>query len=255
MILEKQAIKDRSPLHFARYEFKYILSAGQFELIERELQHFLQYDPFVQEQPNHSYQVRSLYFDDSVNSAFYDKVDGLHSRYKFRLRTYSLTETEKAPLFLEIKGRHNNLVYKHRTPVNYGDFSWSGLAKTDLIEAIFLEAQDSSVLQQFKFDLIRKRLQAIALIDYERHPYISKYDSSFRLTFDVNLRVTQTDCIFPTAKAVCKKILPGYIILEAKFRHHMPAWFHAVIQAYELQRVSVSKICAGMKSLGLANDY
>ena len=249
------AVMKKSPLHFARYEFKYILSASLCREIEQELQHFLQYDPFVLHKDNHQYQVRSLYFDDPVYSAFYDKVDGLHSRYKYRLRTYSLTELDNTPLFLETKGRHNNLVYKHRTPVARGGLSWADLTRQELLHAIFTYGEASRVLEQFSFDCVRKRLQAVALIDYQRRPYISKFDASFRLTFDSQLQVTQTERLFPSPAMSCaRKILPGYVILEVKFRHHMPAWFHAIIQAYELQRVSVSKICAGMKSLGLGYD-
>ena len=244
-----------SPLHFARFEFKYILAANLAAEIEQELQHFLQYDPFVVDREHHRYQVRSLYFDDPAYSAFYDKVDGLHSRNKYRLRTYSLVDSSVTPLFLENKGRHNNLVYKHRTPVMRGDLSWSDLAQQELVQAILKQAESSRVLEQFSYDCLRRRLSAVALIDYQRRPYISKFDASFRLTFDSQLQVTQTGRLFPSAAVSCPlKMLPGYVILEVKFRHHMPAWFHSIIQAYELQRVSISKICAGMKRLGLGDD-
>ncbi len=248
-------VMKNSPLHFARFEFKYILATRLADEIEQELQHFLQYDPFVMERKHHRYQVRSLYFDDPVYSAFYDKVDGLHSRNKYRLRTYSLVNSSTIPLFLESKGRHNNLVYKHRTPVMRGDLSWSDLSRQDLIQAILQQGESSQVLEQFSYDCLRRRLSAVALIDYQRRPYISKFDTNFRLTFDSQLQVTQTNRLFPSA-AVSRslQVLPGYVILELKFRHHLPAWFHAIIQAYELQRVSISKICAGMKCLGLADD-
>jgi len=250
------AMVQSSPLHFARYEFKYILSVSQCQQIEKDLQHFLQYDPFVLEKENHQYQVRSLYFDDPVYTAFYDKTDGLHSRYKYRLRTYSLAEFDKTPVFLEVKGRHNNLVYKHRTPIESAELSWGELANQALPEAILAYGQASKVLEQFDFDLARKRLQAVALIDYLRRPYISKFDAGFRLTFDSHLQVTQTDRLFPSQSlSFSRKVLPGHVILEVKFRHHMPSWFHAIIQAYELQRVSISKICSGMECLGLVNDY
>jgi len=106
-----------SPLHFARFEFKYVLRAQKRREVESDLLYFLEYDPFVENRDNHRYFVRSLYFDDPNFTAFHDKIDGLHSRSKFRLRTYTFDSKETAPIFLEIKGRHNNLVFKHRTPV------------------------------------------------------------------------------------------------------------------------------------------
>ena len=40
--------------------------------------------------------------------------------------------------------------------------------------------------------------------------------------------------------------------MEVKFRYHIPSWFHRIIQSYELRRVSISKICAAMETLEMA---
>ena len=251
--LKKQAVK--SPLHFARFEFKYLLPLQLRNKIEQDLAFFLQYDPFVADIEGHRYAVRSLYYDDPVYSAFYDKIDGLHSRSKFRVRTYSFDSTEQTPVFLEIKGRHNSLVYKHRTPIASDAVDWKTLAGNTLTEAVIKQADNSAVRNQFEFDTLRKGLQPVALIDYMRRPYISKFDPSFRITFDEELKVTRTQNLFPKLSgSAAKQILPGYTILEVKFRHHMPSWFHRVIQTHELQRISISKICSGMEVLGLAID-
>lgn len=243
----------KSPLHFARFEFKYLLPLKCRQEIEHDLAFFLQYDPFVAERDGHRYAVRSLYYDDLSYSAFYDKVDGLHSRSKFRVRTYSFDSKEETPVFLEIKGRHNNLVYKHRTPL--ANDAWEIFSGKALTQRVLMQADASAVRNQFEFDTLRKGLQPVALIDYMRRPYISKFDPDFRITFDEALHVTQTTALFPGPSGnAAKQILPGYTILEVKFRHHMPSWFHRVIQAHELQRISISKICSGMEVLGLAID-
>lgn len=245
----------KSPLHFARFEFKYLLPLKKRNQIEQDLAFFLQYDPFVAEQTGHRYAVRSLYYDDLAYSAFYDKVDGLHSRSKFRVRTYSFDNQEQAPVFLEIKGRHNNLVYKHRTPLTSHTADWKSLSGSALTQSVLMQADISAVRSQFEFDTLRKGLQPVALIDYMRRPYISKFDSDFRITFDEQLKVTRTNSLFPKpSDSAAKLILPGYTVLEVKFRHHMPSWFHRVIQTHELERISISKICSGMEVLGLAID-
>jgi hypothetical protein len=243
-----------SPLHFARFEFKYILSADKRQAVEQELRYFLQFDPFVAKRPDHRYTVRSLYYDDPGYSAFHDKIDGLHSRSKFRLRTYASDALDDVPMFLEIKGRHNNLVFKNRTPIDRSDLDWSMLHGESLTDTVRHRAVQDAVLDQFQFDLIRKRLKPVALIDYRRRPYLSKYDPTFRLTFDEQLEARQTESIFPSEAPPSKKILAGYTVLEVKFRHHLPSWFHRIIQSHELRRVSISKICAGMEVLGLAFD-
>lgn len=244
---------EHSPLHFARFEFKYILNKKKRTEVEQALQFFLQYDPFVAQQPEHKYVVRSLYFDDPEYTAFYDKIEGLHSRSKFRLRTYS-SEQSDVPLYLEIKGRHNNLVFKHRTPVARKGKDWAQLSDDNLARAILECAEKSPVLDQFEYALYRKNLKPVALIDYKRRPYVSKYDAGFRLTFDEQLSATHVHTLYPGSASRPIKILAGYTVLEVKFHHHMPSWFHRIIQTHELGRVSVSKICKGMEVLGLAED-
>ncbi len=244
----------RSPLHFARFEFKYVLSAAKRKQVEEDLLYFLEYDPFVANQKNHKYSVRSLYYDDPNYTSFHDKIDGLHSRSKFRLRTYTRSPLESAPLFLEIKGRHNNLVFKHRTPVLKEGIDWASIGDRVLTDAILSQTEKSPVLDQFQLELYRKGLRPVALIDYERRPYISRYDPNFRITFDEKLIATNAMELFPKVKATMKKVIAGYTIVEVKFRHHLPSWFHQVIQAHELRRVSISKIVSGMETLGLAYD-
>jgi hypothetical protein len=243
-----------SPLHFARFEFKYVLPLKKRDLIESELKNFLQYDPFVEDRLDKKYVVRSLYFDSPEYSAFYDKVDGLHSRSKFRLRTYALNEKEGAPIYLEIKGRHNNLVYKTRIPVDMSGVDLTALSDDALSAAIIECAPYSPIIEQFKYDRIRKSIAPVALIDYQRRPYISKYDPTFRITFDEELTATSTGGIYTGSHTTPRRIVPGYTVLEVKFRYHMPSWFHRIIQTHELRRVSISKICSGMEALGLAFD-
>lgn len=240
-------------LHFSRFEFKYILPLELRQELESELQYFLDYDPYVVERKDHQYFVRSLYFDDPHYTCFMDKVEGLHTRAKFRVRTYTDTPATGTVQFLEIKGRYNNLVYKHRTPLDSQQLI--GLDKGEkLITMIRRAAIPGDVCDKFEFELYRKQLHPVALVDYTRRPYISRFDPEFRLTFDSHLRGTDTQALFPSASVHSRQLLRGYTVMEVKFRRHIPAWFHRLIQAYELRRVSVSKICHAMEALGMAED-
>ena len=101
----------KTKLHFARFEFKYILPQQLREDVESELQYFLELDPYVQSRADHKYFVRSLYYEDPHFTSFHDKQDGIHTRSKFRVRTYTNELDEETPCFLELKGRYNNLVF------------------------------------------------------------------------------------------------------------------------------------------------
>ncbi len=239
-------------LDFSRFEFKFLMPTRMMEEVEAELGHFVEMDPFVVDTADHRYPVRSLYFDDANYSAFNDKIDGIHTRAKFRVRTYS-TEPETAPWFLEIKGRYNNLVFKHRTPVDLDGFDL--FSAGDRLRDELLARTSDAVHDRFEFEAIRKRIRPIALIDYMRRPYFSKFDRDFRLTIDQQLSATRTDAVFPSgATASSRRVVPGQAVMEVKFRRHLPSWFHRLIQAYQLRRRSISKICEGMQVLRLAED-
>jgi hypothetical protein len=241
-------------LHFARFEFKYVLPQPLRQELESELRYFLEFDPYVESRPDHQYFVRSLYFDDPHYSCFFDKISGLHTRSKFRVRTYTDDPQDGTPQFLEIKGRYNNLVLKHRTPLSQS--SWISDEYGDgLVSKMLKGVGPSAVGRKFEYDLFRKRLRPVALVDYARRPYISRFDPEFRLTFDSELKGTQTRSLFPNGSArQARRLLPGFTVMEVKFRRHIPSWFHRLIQAYELRRVSVSKICHAMEALGIAED-
>jgi hypothetical protein len=239
---------------FLRYEFKYLLPEKLRNAVEAELGHFVEFDPFVANQPNQKYFVRSLYFDDERHSAFYEKTDGMLSRRKFRLRTYSNTPDSKVPIFLEEKGRHNNLVIKNRTRLSESAFSSIADLKRPIASTIMDHTDKGMVAEKFRFSYYKKDLRPVALIDYSRRPYVSRLDTEFRLTFDDNLYATPTNGLWPTDTFGRRNCVPGHTIMEVKFRYHMPAWFHAVVQSYNLRRISISKIVCGMKTLGIAQD-
>ena len=120
-----------SPLHFARFEFKYRLDAAARRAIAATLATFVEIEPFAARRASGSYLVRSLYFDDPRFTAFHAKADGLLRRSRFRLRTYGRAPGDGAPWFLEQKGREGALVWKHRTPV-HGPFDASLRERADL---------------------------------------------------------------------------------------------------------------------------
>ncbi|MDJ0836382.1 MAG: polyphosphate polymerase domain-containing protein [Acidobacteriota bacterium] len=242
----------RTHLHFNRYEFKYILEPGLRRDIERELNFFMALDPFVAGKPDKKYTVRSLYFDNRGFTHYYDKIDGQLTRSKFRLRTYTRDPAEPCAAFLEIKGRHNNIVFKHRTPLDMPDGACFAEQQGGTVDRILRLSRPDEVLQQFRFELARRFIKPVMLIDYRRRPYVSRLDPEFRVTFDEQLYGEATEDLFPDKVGFRRSILTGKTVLEVKFRYHVPSWFHRIIQTYELHRISISKICKGIETFGLA---
>jgi hypothetical protein len=241
-------------LHFSRFEFKYVLPLAQRSDLESELGYFMALDPYVSSKRHQKYFVRSLYFDDDSYTAYYEKTDGIMIRRKYRIRTYTDDSTEECVIFLEVKGRFNSLVYKHRVELPRSVVRSLEVGSEDFLSDLVRLNNSDDVATAFLFDSFRRRLKPRLLVDYERRPYVSKYAPDFRVTFDDSLETTVTGRLFSEPTDRQRITLPGFSIIEVKFKRHIPSWFHRLIQSYELHRISVSKYCKGMERTGLAEN-
>ena len=239
-------------LHFHRFEFKYIMAPELRKDFEGELGYFMALDPYVEGKKKNKYFVRSLYFDNDSYTNYYEKTDGVMVRRKFRIRTYTDNEDEDCVVFLEVKGRYNSLVFKHRVLMDRVHVDRLGENFGAFEKSYFNGVGDNEVQTRFWFELQRLKLKPKILVDYARRPYISKYAPDFRVTFDDALEVYRSEGLFTRANGRQKKCMPEYSIMEVKFRRHIPAWFHRLIQAYEQTRLSVSKYCVGLEKMGMA---
>ena len=236
-----------------RYEFKYILNKKISDQIEKETLNFMVYDEHVNKELNNKDFVRSLYFENNFSSNFYEKADGMKIRRKYRLRTYSNIFDPKVPIFFEVKGRISERTYKKRINVK-NKYLNLFLSQSQNFNLLNLYPNNEMIIN-FIFDSSRKNLKPLILVDYKRRPYINKFGLYFRLTFDTNLLSSKTNNLFSNDKysswLECKA---GYTILEVKFDRSIPAWFHRIIQCYNLKRESISKFVLGMSSSGLARE-
>lgn len=237
---------------FARYEFKYLLRQAQCEEIEEEVRHFMSYDGHVHPEFDNRYLVRSLYYDNVQADHYYEKIDGIKTRHKYRIRTYGIKPEPGLPIYLEEKGRHNNRTYKQRIPVRLQDLDL--LTNPARIPEMIDIYPGLPLVEAFVFDVIRRRLKPMVLVDYLRRPYTSPYDTNFRMTFDSCLSASAVDELYPSANVPRYLSTAGWTILEIKFHRRVPAWFHRILQAHSLRRISISKFCKGMETCGLAID-
>ena len=236
-----------------RYEFKYILDKKISDLVEKEARNFMIYDGFVNKKLDNKYIVRSLYFENDFCSNFYEKADGMKIRRKYRLRTYGNSFNPKIPIFFEVKGRVSERTYKKRMNLKYQHLNYF-LNQNQNFNLLNLYP-NNEMIKSFVFDSHRKKLKPRIMVDYKRRPYINKFGLYFRLTFDTNLLGSKANNLFSEDKysswIECKA---GYTILEVKFDRSIPAWFHRIIQCYNLRRRSISKFVMGISTCGLATE-
>jgi hypothetical protein len=238
---------------FARYEFKYLLRAELFQRLVEEISHFMEYDGYVHPELNDSYFVRSLYFDDDLASNYYEKIDGVKVRRKFRIRTYEIKAAQETPIYLEEKGRTIERTYKRRTQIMADHLPLFYNPQINGEEILELYS-GADLVESMVFNTLRKNLKPRVLVDYIRKPFISEYDAHFRVTFDTALKASSVRSLFPDDCANWIKAEAGYTILEVKFNRRIPSWFHKILQAYNMRRLSISKFCKGMEVCNLAQD-
>ena len=110
---------------FTRYEFKYLISNKIAGEIFNQSLNFMKLDEFALE--NKAYDVRSLYYDNYDFDNFFEKVDGIKFRKKFRIRTYGKKFQKFNPIYLEAKGRVQDRIFKKRNPDSNARISLSFL--------------------------------------------------------------------------------------------------------------------------------
>ena len=228
---------------FTRYEFKYLINNNIANKIYKDSLNFMQQDKFAKE--NNGYFVRSLYFDNYEYDNFFEKVDGIKYRKKFRIRTYNREKIKKNPIYLEAKGRVEDRIFKKRFQIDNNDLDFFYEKKK--MDTLLSKYKNNSLIYEFIFDVMRKNISPRILIDYNRRPLINKHGLYFRLTFDSDLKSSKTKSLFQNNNFfISNKCKPGYTILEVKFERSIPVWFHRTIQAYDLRRQSISKFVYGV---------
>jgi len=256
MSLQAQ-IKPPHPQHadiedFTRFEFKYVLRRDQVDAIEPDIRQFMAADGHMDEAHGGGYLVRSLYYDTPRRANFYDKIDGIKARRKYRVRTYATECSSDVPVFLEEKNRVNNRVFKYRTELSSEDRRT--LEGKDGPTALFNQHPDNPLISRFAARVLQSNEEPVVLVQYLRRAFVSNFDIDFRVTFDSQLYSAPSPSLFDVTDASLLACLAGHTILEVKFKRRIPSWFHRLVQSYQLRRVSISKYCEGMTTSGLAVD-
>ena len=99
-------LRDRTKLSGGRklrHELKFIINEGTYLMLRARLAPLMTVDPHG---VNGEYRVTSLYFDDVYNSAYWQKVNGIETRRKFRIRAYDLD-----PSLITLESKHKDASY------------------------------------------------------------------------------------------------------------------------------------------------
>ena len=214
-----------------RHELKYFINKGDMLSLGHRLGGILNADEHANE--NGEYFIRSLYFDDAYNSAYYDKMSGVMGRDKYRIRIYNLSDDV---IFLERKRKVGDLIQKSSARISRKlanqliDGNPKGLLKAEhpLLDDMFREMRT-------------KLLRPVVIVDYTRETFVLPVEN-VRITFDKQLK---TACrainLFDRNLLTVSPLDDGREIVEVKYDHFLPDYVSALLSGTPMERSAISK--------------
>ena len=219
-----------SPKERFRYELKFLLNAASAELLKYRLGLIMDID---ENSIEGKYFIRSLYFDDVYDTAYYEKIDGLEEREKYRIRFYNL---DVSYIVLEMKGKKNILTYKRQARISERDYH-------NIIDENYdkINTKDKPVLEEFINKTRAKHLVPSIIVDYNRLAYTYPVDD-VRITFDEDISSGKFDYdLFSNNISSERVIEPNEVIMEVKYNTKLPGILSRIIKTVPMTRIAISK--------------
>ena len=222
-----------------RHELKFKISNNAAEILKQKLSLILGKDKNAYYSDG-SYLIKSLYFDDRDSSSYYEKMDGVLYRKKYRIRMYDDVDTF---IRLEKKMKHNNYTAKEQMLISKDIYSKILNGKVDEID------NPEGLLLEFIINYKNKGLVPSVIVEYHRTAFTYPI-SDVRITFDSNIQSSLYNYdLFNTSYPRYIVDEPGKQVLEVKFNEILPLHIANILNDIPACREAVSKfaICRSIK--------
>jgi len=222
-----------------RHELKFIISDNQAEILKQRLNLIMGKDKNAGFKDG-SYEIKSLYFDDLDSTSYYEKMDGVLYRKKYRIRTYNDDDNF---IRLEAKFKHNMLTAKKQALISKE--LYSKIINGNISDVV----SDNELVQEFLNDIRTKHLVPSVIVGYHRIAYTYPI-SEVRVTFDSHIKSGLYNYdLFDKEMPSYEIIDDGKQVLEVKFNEILPLHIATVLSTVPLCREAVSKFakCRSIK--------
>lgn len=217
-----------------RHELKFYISRVEYELLSRRLSLTMDRDRYAQK--TGKYFIRSLYFDDYQNSALVEKLEGTHSRDKYRVRIYNMKDTT-----IKLERKHKEGPYILKSSLSLTRKECDALLGGDY--GFLLERKENFAHEMYAaFRTLA--LKPCVMVDYWREAYVFPMED-VRVTFDRDIRTAYRATALFDAHLPTYPVVEGYdMVLEIKFNRYLPGYIRTLLQPVQnAQRSAVSKYC------------
>lgn len=193
-----------------RHEWKHEINFMDTLVLKTRLKAVFKHDKHT---VNGVYQIRSLYFDNLSDKALREKIDGVNTREKFRIRYYN---GDTSFIVLEKKSKINNLCAKESCVISKeeaqkivdGDIEW-------------MKSSDRPLCIELYSKMHSLGLRPKTIVDYTREPFIYS-PGNVRVTIDYNIRTGLFSTDFLSSDTLTLPAGEKTIILEVKWDDYLP---------------------------------
>jgi hypothetical protein len=224
-----------------RYEFKFLITRAQRDAIIGQFpEHIV---PDRNSGPDAGYRIYTLYYDSPERDCYWEKLRGLGSRRKLRVRLYeSALEAASGACFVEIKHKHDGRGVKRRVLTTLT----SAMKITGgLPSSAPLRPGEERVVSEVRQFISERNFVPICCMRYDRKAFMdAAEDSDLRITFDEDIRYRMDDLESLQNGAFENTLLnEDESVMEVKVTGAVPIWLTRILSAEKCTPAGRSKYC------------
>lgn len=214
-----------------RHELKYYIDEKKTFLLRNVLKDVAKPDENM-EDPN-GYLISSIYFDDIYNSAMSEKMAGISTRRKFRIRSYNLDDSF---IRLECKEKYEQYISKISAVLTRQEYNWIMEGNYE-----FLKDRPEEVCRLFFAHYKTRKLHPVVVVEYLREAYTLPA-GNVRITFDKEISVSVGELDIFSNRYITHRVLEeGFNVLEVKYDDYLPEYIRQVICIAQAHQCAISK--------------
>ena len=215
-----------------RHEWKHEIGRGDLLTLRARLQAVMAWD---EHSINGKYAIRSLYSDNLADRALREKIDGVNSREKFRVRYYN---GDTSFILLEKKSKCSGLCSKVQATLTRREAQAIAAGEPEAL------AESTEPLVRELYQKMRTQgLKPKTIVDYTREPFVFA-PGNVRVTLDYHIRTGLGCTDFLDPGCVTVPIRDDPIILEVKWDSFLPSVIRDIVQIPGTHTSAFSKYAA-----------
>ncbi len=145
-----------------RHELKYSITYADYQALRSRLRPVMKPDPHAGNDGR--YLIHSIYFDNYIDKALREKMDGVQKREKFRIRWYN---QNLSIIHLEKKMKINSLCLKLSTSLTEHECCELVNGNRD-----WMYSHSSELVRELRCKMTTQQLRPKVIVSYLREPYI-----------------------------------------------------------------------------------